>query len=461
MFTYSDFVSFVKTDGLSRQNRFYITISPFKNTGPSAALFGVGSGDAKRNLHMLCKSVNLPGVNVATSQVRYTGEVIEVPYDRTFGALTMTFYVDRQMIVRKFFEDWINSIQNTKTRSMGYYDEYVSKTVIITVVDKQDNTTFDFILYDVHPKSIGNLSLDQGNNDVMTLDVEFDYHYYETIASQGKAGAQGIDALKTLRDNGFEAAQQLLAGQEIFKRLPDGLSTFTGLGATAGTLNGSPLLGGAFGNIPLLGTPPLTAIQGLDSLGNIQQLIGTTGSQLMAANGLIPNVSGMQSTANSLLGSLGLPPNPLATGPLAPIGSFLSQAAGKMGLVGTQVNGQTSTGSFSDTVGSILTNVGGTVTSISGTLANAGSLMNSIDAIGRTLGVNLIGNGTKTTFNKASSILSTSGQLIGQTSSLNTTIQNMGAISTSNGAILQNTSAVLNSANTALNIAKKLKGGGP
>lgn len=180
MFTFDDFRAKVRSDGLARQNRFYISISPPNLNGETARLFSGGSQEL-RDLHLLCKSVTIPGVTVTTAPVRYTGEQFEAPYDRAFGAATFTFYVDRKMIVRKFFEDWVYTIQDHQTRTLGWYKDFTAPSIVVYVCDRQSRAVYAHVLYDAHIKTVGNLQLDQSTNDVMTFDATIDYHYSASI----------------------------------------------------------------------------------------------------------------------------------------------------------------------------------------------------------------------------------------------------------------------------------------
>lgn len=177
MFSYKEFIAKIKSDGLARQNRFFITIALPKFAADKAAKY---NGNGLRDIHLLCKSVNVPGVNVSTNPIRMTGEQFEVPYDRTFSAATFTFYVDRAMIVREFFDDWVTTVQDHQTRTIGWFDDFISPYIVITLQDKMSKSTYMMILYEAIIKSVSNLSLDQGANDPMTLDVSIDYHYYAT-----------------------------------------------------------------------------------------------------------------------------------------------------------------------------------------------------------------------------------------------------------------------------------------
>jgi hypothetical protein len=180
MFSFHDFKAKIKEDGLSRQNRFYVTIAMPNLVGSAARILGSTGSAPLRDLHLLCKSVSIPGVNVATSPVRTTGEVFESPYDRNFAPATFTFYVDRKMIVRQFFDDWVNTVQNPQTRELGWYDGFKSSEISVYVVDRTASESYQITLYDAVIKSVGSLSMDNADSGVMILDATIDYRYYTT-----------------------------------------------------------------------------------------------------------------------------------------------------------------------------------------------------------------------------------------------------------------------------------------
>jgi hypothetical protein len=174
MFSYEEFKSSIRAEGLARQNRFYVDVSP-----PKSLVNEPITGDLRRIL-LRCKSVSVPGVSVSTSPERLVGEQVEKPYDRNFGPATMTFYMDQFFAGRTFFEQWIDSIQNSKTRTIGWYDDFVSREINVNVLDLNDQLKMTLTLHDAHPKMIGQMQLDNSDAGVMTFDVTFDYHYYTT-----------------------------------------------------------------------------------------------------------------------------------------------------------------------------------------------------------------------------------------------------------------------------------------
>jgi hypothetical protein len=181
MFSFTDFKNFVKRDGLARQNRFYVNMSPpGLNADPNEASF-FNNYSNYETIHLLCKSVSVPGVSVSSADIRLTGEILQAPYDRNFSPATFSFYVDRNFIVRQFFESWVNTIQDPVTRVMSYYKEFVSDQIDIFVVSKSETPiVYKISLFDCFPKALSPITLDTSSNEFMTIDVEMDYHYYKT-----------------------------------------------------------------------------------------------------------------------------------------------------------------------------------------------------------------------------------------------------------------------------------------
>lgn len=165
-----DFISEIKTKGIARTNRFTVDFTPPKAMPESV----------KRML-LFCEKASLPGINIATTQSRTYGELREMPYERLFDPIQLTFHVDRNMTIKTIFDNWMAYIVNPSTRTMGYYSNYVTP-MTIRIQDLEDKTTYLVQLYEAYPKSISSVSLDAGNNnDTMRLDVTFNYKYWTAV----------------------------------------------------------------------------------------------------------------------------------------------------------------------------------------------------------------------------------------------------------------------------------------
>jgi hypothetical protein len=164
-----DFIAQVKSSGMARTNRYAVEIGiPFKfdtYTLQTALLF--------------CDQVQIPGLNYNTNENRSFGEVRKAPYEKLFEDINMSFYVDKDMQVKKLFDVWQNSIMDPNTRTFNYYDSYVSD-IKVYVQDINDNKTYTVTMHEAFPKSVGAIQLDYAGKDVMKLSVNFAYKWYET-----------------------------------------------------------------------------------------------------------------------------------------------------------------------------------------------------------------------------------------------------------------------------------------
>jgi hypothetical protein len=172
----SDFVSSLSS-GVARTNRFSVMLAmPTIVTGDATP----GRTELK-NLLLFCDQAQLPGLTVNTTPIRIFGEVRETPTEYNYEPITLSFYVDRQMHLKAWFDDWIKMIQNGGQRTFRYYDEYICPQMQIFVQDTKDNTTYQVSLYEVWPKSIGSIQMDYASKDVMKLSVTLQYKYWRYI----------------------------------------------------------------------------------------------------------------------------------------------------------------------------------------------------------------------------------------------------------------------------------------
>lgn len=94
--TLNEFIAKVKKDGLLTASHFYVILPAIDNYSGSKIL-------------IMCDSVNLPGWNNATSDVRIYGENREMPYMPTYPQLDLSFILDRNFEVRDYFEKMVSA----------------------------------------------------------------------------------------------------------------------------------------------------------------------------------------------------------------------------------------------------------------------------------------------------------------------------------------------------------------
>ena len=189
MSTLTDFVANVKA-GVAKPQYFSVQLTlpqdlngAFSQHMPKIILF--------------CDQAQIPGISFSTAQVRSYGEFKEVPYEKLFEQVNLSFYVDSDMIVRKLFDSWVGLIQNPVTREFNYPRYYISDKIDIMVNDVNSQDRYKVTLHRAYPKAVSAIQLDYAAKDVMKLQVTLSYQY-ATTETLGKYNSEGDNPLTAL-----------------------------------------------------------------------------------------------------------------------------------------------------------------------------------------------------------------------------------------------------------------------
>jgi hypothetical protein len=179
--------------GLAKANKFAVLITPPRWTGDVNDGLGVTPG-AQANLRFLCDTTNLPGKNLNTIDYmpQGFGAIHKTPIGVVHDPLSLTFLMDGNHHVMKFFQLWMQEIINTgssfdgalasyKDRTdheMSYKTNYVT-TVILTFFSDDGNSQLEYHFADAFPVQLGSVTLGWEQNDTIAkLPVEFTYSTY-------------------------------------------------------------------------------------------------------------------------------------------------------------------------------------------------------------------------------------------------------------------------------------------
>jgi hypothetical protein len=171
-FRLQDFIAQVKTKGLARVNRFEVIITPPPGINANYLEFN--------KISLLCEVSNFPPINLSVKPFKIFGPSYQRPITSEYGGdgISMTFHVDREMKVRKFFDDWIESVVDRNNFTVAYQSEYVTK-ILIRQLDEADNVNYEIELQEAFPRSITLMDLNQtAQNQTHRLNVIFAYRYW-------------------------------------------------------------------------------------------------------------------------------------------------------------------------------------------------------------------------------------------------------------------------------------------
>lgn len=171
-FNLDNFISFVKESSLARVNRFEVIIEPPNVIGRSI--------DQARTISLLCEVSNFPPLNLSVKPFKIFGPSYQRPITSEYGGdgISMTFHVDRDMVLKRFFDDWAEGIVRRQDFTVNYQFDYAT-TIAIRQLDEDNNITYEIELLEAFPRSITLMDLNQSaQNQTHRLNVIFAYRYW-------------------------------------------------------------------------------------------------------------------------------------------------------------------------------------------------------------------------------------------------------------------------------------------
>jgi hypothetical protein len=130
---------------------------------------------------LYCEMASLPPVNISTKSFKIFGPTYQRPFGAEYGGegISLTFHVDRDMNVKKFFDDWTSVVVDPDSGLVNYQENYTS-TITLKQLDEQDNITYELELYEAFPRSSNLLELNNSaQNQTHRLNVLFAYRYWK------------------------------------------------------------------------------------------------------------------------------------------------------------------------------------------------------------------------------------------------------------------------------------------
>ena len=177
-FNLTQFIGAIREDSLARVNRFEV----FINT-PSSLLLSSKSKSNAAAVSLYCEMASLPPVNISTKSFKIFGPTSQRPFGAEYGGegISLTFHVDRDMQVKKFFDEWTAKVVDPDTGLVGYQEDYIS-TIRLRQLDEQDNVTYEIELSEAFPRSVNLLELNNSaQNQTHRLNVLFAYRYWKDM----------------------------------------------------------------------------------------------------------------------------------------------------------------------------------------------------------------------------------------------------------------------------------------
>jgi hypothetical protein len=138
-----------------------------------------------RRVRAFCSAIEMPDREIVVKEVRHGNKPArKIAYDFKSGNISATFYADKFMRERSYFELWQKSAVSTSTSfNVNYYDNYVTDLNIFQLGQyasrqDRDDITYGVSLIDAFPVSIAKVDYSADANTVQTVSVDFSFRYW-------------------------------------------------------------------------------------------------------------------------------------------------------------------------------------------------------------------------------------------------------------------------------------------
>ena len=151
-----------------------------------------------RQVMIHCDTVTFPGVDLQTQEIQYGSAPAfnQVTGHGFAGNIVATFYADKYLRERQFFEQWQKLAVDTISHKANYYDNYVGKMHMYqlgadtsTENSGRDMPTYAVEAIDVYPEKIG--TMDYGHalgNQIQKITIEFSYRQWFNMGLESASG---------------------------------------------------------------------------------------------------------------------------------------------------------------------------------------------------------------------------------------------------------------------------------
>lgn len=168
-FSVEDFRNGVAKTGLTKGNKYVLRVKL------PPLLTGVGD---ITEIFLRIDSVELPGKQLATSEVKYYGPPRKSPYGMVYEDLNCTLLLSANLRERYIFSQWMNAIYNYDTAHISYFKDFTSELEFDAYSDN-GLQIYTVVFEECYPISIGSLNFAYGNEDLIRLPLTFSYRKWK------------------------------------------------------------------------------------------------------------------------------------------------------------------------------------------------------------------------------------------------------------------------------------------
>ena len=162
---------------------------------PDAVMMQQISNQLGQQVNMHCDTVSMPGHDLQAETITQFGPSRQMVTGHAFtGTIGASFYADKYLRERHFFELWQKMATNMVTHKAGYYDDYVGTIQILQLGSldgegDRDVPTYGIEAIECYPETVSAIEYNySSSNQIVKVTVGFQYKQWHNLATDKIAG---------------------------------------------------------------------------------------------------------------------------------------------------------------------------------------------------------------------------------------------------------------------------------
>lgn len=197
-FNVSEFRSTIDRKGLAVNNLFLTRI--YFNAGQLGEILGGESAFPAREIPFYCRSVQLPNLDIATTDIKRQGYGVatKTATGMQYNEVPMVFMVDAEFGIKKLFHRWNQAIFNhgnggssqmmvdgRKQYELSFHDDITATIEVLVYSYHQQQVVYTYKFEGCFPTAIANPQIGWENSaEIMTMSVNFAYDSFSVDGAE-------------------------------------------------------------------------------------------------------------------------------------------------------------------------------------------------------------------------------------------------------------------------------------
>ena len=174
---------------------------------PNEATLQSLSTQMGQQINVHCESISMPAHDLQSETIDHFGPPRQMVTGHGFtGTIGATFYGDKFLRERHFFEMWQKMAVGMVNHKAGYYDDYVGRLQIFQLGSDDENGDRDVPTYGIeaiecYPETVSAIEYNYGSsNQITRVTVGFQYKQWHNLATDKIAGMSFGQDVQTQHD---------------------------------------------------------------------------------------------------------------------------------------------------------------------------------------------------------------------------------------------------------------------